>query len=814
MTVERLLQIHVAVLAALGTLLLGMGQRDPVLPILSIFAAATSVYFTDAVRWFVLNRTLGNIAALLAVMLSSFQFWTIESEQQLLAIANLLVYLQLILLYQQKNPTRYWEIAVLSLLQVVVAAALNLGFEFGVLLVIYMLTAFSALALFFVYREALQYCEPEADASTAATPPRKRSLRRQLLGDPVQLTPLTPQSTFADGLMGWDFARNVTALGVMTLVFTVVLFFSVPRTSNAVWQGHGEGASQTGFSNGEISLNERSQIRQSDEVVMRVVFRKPDSAEPLMVSGEPYFYGTVLTHYTTEGGVSRWSNPNTGRGNSLRSPPAGAEITYQETVLNTANEQILFAAPAAFASDLMSNDAKRQLRFDWRSGQLRRRGDDADSRTFSYSVATTGFKGNWQLPVTQHQIPADILAESPFAAQQLLAEKESWLLAIDRERFPELIAKAEKVLAGANLKSNERVVAARLLQDHFRTPDAYRYTLDFSKIPRTPGVDPIEDFIGNHRTGHCEYFASALCLMLRSQGIPARICVGYKGGEYNSVGGYYWIKQLHAHAWVEAYLEKDQIPNGAIPPNLITETGGWLRLDPTPASDGNDQLAIGVSMLARLGDAMDYMQLLWDDYVLGLNSERQKKSIYAPLGDRAASVLGGMLDTRTWQEKIESTAKSLGLSDGKQIFSWRGGVAASIISAALVLLYQLLAFAVRSLRRWWQARVSASHAPQRKVVEFYQRLESLLAQLEIRRQPQQTQREFAAVASQQLALRSADGVATLPGEVVDAFYRVRFGETALDEPTASGIEQALARLADFVTQGQASSTSPPTSRTV
>lgn len=800
MTVERLLQIHVAILAALGTLLLGMGQREPVLPILSIFAAATSVYFTDTIRWFVMSRTFGNIAALGAVLMSSFQFWTIASDQQLLAIANLLVYLQIILLYQQKNSTRYWEIAVLSLLQVVVAAALNLGFEFGVLLVLYMLTAFSALSLFFVYREGVHYCAADVAPLPLPLGTKKRSLRRQLLGDPLQFGSVTPQTSFADGLMGWNFARNLTALGFMTLLFTVVLFFSVPRTSNAVWQGQ-DGGLQTGLPT-EVTLNERSEIRQSEEVVMRVTFRQPGSDEPMMIAGDPYFYGTVLTHYAMDAGVSRWSNPNTGKAEALAPPPPFSEITYQETVLNTAGQQVLLSAPAVFASDLMLEENLKKLRYDWRSGQLRRRGDEASTRTYSYAIASTGFKGNWQLPVTQHQVTAEAAARSPKLAEQLQAEKNAWLLAIDRERFPTLIAKAEKVLGGSNLAPTERVVAARLLQDHFRTPDAYSYTLDFSKIPRTKDVDPIEDFVANHRTGHCEYFASALCLMLRSQGIPARMVVGYKGGEYNSVGGYYWVRQLHAHAWVEAFLEKDQIPEGAIPMHLVSDTGAWLRLDPTPASDDAEQLAMGVNMLARLGDAMDYVQLLWDDYVLGLNSERQKKSIYTPLGDRAASMIGGMFDMQLWQEQLERLAQSFGINDRGQVFSWRGGLAASLLTATLYLLYQGTASAYRAIRGWWQRRRVRALTPKRKVIEFYERLERLLAQIGIRRNVHQTQREFARTASLQMGGLGpeAAALATLPAQVVDAFYRVRFGEVALDETQASAIEQSLTQLTEYVTR--------------
>ena len=83
-----------------------------------------------------------------------------------------------------------------------------------------------------------------------------------------------------------------------------------------------------------------------------------------------------------------------------------------------------------------------------------------------------------------------------------------------------------------------------------------------------------------HKEGHCEYFAGALAMMLRSQGIPARVAIGFKGGEWNSLGMYYQVQQFHAHAWVEVLLRGDQIPQGALTKD---EPGGtaWLILDPT-----------------------------------------------------------------------------------------------------------------------------------------------------------------------------------------------------------------------------------------
>ena len=122
---------------------------------------------------------------------------------------------------------------------------------------------------------------------------------------------------------------------------------------------------------------------------------------------------------------------------------------------------------------------------------------------------------------------------------------------------------------------------ARRLESHLI--DNYTYTLDF--VGRSPD-NPIEDFLFRYRSGQCEYFASSMVLMLRSQGIPARLVTGFLGGEYNPFEGYYIVRDNNAHAWVEAYLA------GA----------GWRIFDPTPpagrpAAGGEGALAAGAAGL-------------------------------------------------------------------------------------------------------------------------------------------------------------------------------------------------------------------------
>jgi len=579
------------------------------------------------------------------------------------------------------------------------------------------------------------------------------------------------------------------------MVFTVVLFFSVPRTTNAVWQGSAEGQAQVGFSQ-EVDFNERGQIRQSDEVVMRVTFRKEGSDKPIMIAGDPYFYGTVLGTHDRHRGRSRWTILDTYHNSArhLTTPPSGVSTMRMDIVLNPLEQPNLFYAPPMYMVPGVPQAEADDLHFDWKSGELTRPRQAGSNRAYAYSLATTGFRDNWQLPVSPH---------ARVSQEQLEHELNKLLEINGPERFPQLMATADRIIQSANVEPDEVVVKARLLQDHFRTPNAYNYTLDFTKVPRSPDVDPLEDFVANHHTGHCEYFAGALCLMLRSQGIPARIVVGYKGGEFNSVGGYYWVRQLHAHAWVEAYLTPDQIPPGTLDGESI-ESGAWLRLDPTPVAEDPAELALGVGLLARVGDAMDYVQLLWDDYILGLNSERQQKTIFKPLTTRATSALS-VFSPQQVREALDGVMETLGLekTTTDRWFSWRAGVAGSVIAAIILLLGQ----GATALWRLWRQRSARQQrtqaAPPRRVIEFYQRLERLLEELGIERQPHQTQREFALAAGDQLASLSGtnEPVSDLPLQIVEAFYRVRFGQLGLTQQQAEAIDAALGRMQSLQSDG-------------
>lgn len=103
----------------------------------------------------------------------------------------------------------------------------------------------------------------------------------------------------------------------------------------------------------------------------------------------------------------------------------------------------------------------------------------------------------------------------------------------------------------------------------------YRYTLQAPPVPR--GADAVDDFLFTSRQGSCEAFASAMVVLLRAAGVPARLVTGYTTGTYNFLTGYYEVYNSDAHAWVEVYLPR----------------AGWVEFEPTPGFTSPADLPAG-----------------------------------------------------------------------------------------------------------------------------------------------------------------------------------------------------------------------------
>jgi len=84
----------------------------------------------------------------------------------------------------------------------------------------------------------------------------------------------------------------------------------------------------------------------------------------------------------------------------------------------------------------------------------------------------------------------------------------------------------------------------------------------------TPGeYDDLDEFLFRRRAGFCGHYAASFATLMRLAGIPARVVVGYLGGEYNDLGHFFLVRQSDAHAWCEVWLAEN----------------GWTRVDPTSA---------------------------------------------------------------------------------------------------------------------------------------------------------------------------------------------------------------------------------------
>ena len=156
------------------------------------------------------------------------------------------------------------------------------------------------------------------------------------------------------------------------------------------------------------------------------------------------------------------------------------------------------------------------------------------------------------------------------------------------------------------------------------------YSLQLGR--RDPARDPIEDFLFDHKSGHCEYFASAAAILLRAAGVPTRYVNGFLGGEWNAIGGHVTVRQNRAHAWVEAYLDDF----------------GWMRVDATPPGRAAGEMG-------KLGQILDSVELAWGRWILGYDLGHQLdlarafgRGLGVGGGNRRAAGAGAGTSRRRW----------------------------------------------------------------------------------------------------------------------------------------------------------------------
>ncbi|MBL8679658.1 MAG: DUF3488 domain-containing protein [Myxococcales bacterium] len=180
------------------------------------------------------------------------------------------------------------------------------------------------------------------------------------------------------------------------------------------------------------------------------------------------------------------------------------------------------------------------------------------------------------------------------------------------DRAPLDEASARRYLQLPDVSPEFRALASRLTSEHSTAIDkanavaqhlrSFRYTLDIE----SGGADrPVEHFLFRSRAGHCEYFSTAMALLLRASGVPTRNVTGFLGGTFNRYGRFYAIRQGDAHSWVEVFDPRY----------------GWLTFDPTPPA--REAAAPTTGLLSEVDAVIEAMRARWRRYVVGFDLSTQ-----------------------------------------------------------------------------------------------------------------------------------------------------------------------------------------------
>lgn len=308
-----------------------------------------------------------------------------------------------------------------------------------------------------------------------------------------------------------------------------------------------------------------------------------------------------------------------------------------------------------------------------------------------------------------------------------------------RSQPMELLARS---IASSQKSTIDRVLAVR---NYLQTN--YNYTT--TGLPMSQG-DPVSEFLFVKKSGHCEYFATSMVLLLRYLEIPARLVNGFREGEFNRIGGFYMVRNSDAHSWVEAYVG-----------------GQWIPFDPSPIQDTTGGDSLGAWLNPRR--ILDSINFFWDRYILIFSGQDQIDALY-DIRDRYQEIRGKFrknhsLDTNDWYSSLSRF--------WVQNRTALAGSLAGIVPAA----YAVLLWARR------RRRIEVSRTP----VLFYQEMLSILEKKGFTRESHNTPSEFVRAIEKAIPGDKQDGIRQL----TDLFYRARYGNYRLTSADHQKIQQSL-----------------------
>ncbi len=793
-TVEKAIKLILLLLVLTSGLLLGLSLKQYNLVTIAIFAAISGHIITDRLRWFRLDGTLANIASMIILVIAMRDFLPEDSTGKLVAVAHLLIYLQSLLMFQEKTPRLVWQILTLSLLQIVIAAIFSMNLESSVLFISYFLLAGITLALQLFYKNNREMVRINQNSARKGL----RYLQQKNEADETLIF-FDPDRRSVGGLK--PLMNHLLIWFVISLAFTLVMFNLLPRDTQPWLTGNRIDVAAVS-PNKSVDLMNRDQIQQSFQMVFRVNFEDLRTGQPLTTYDPPYFRGIALSHLVVEDGYTNWRAPH-----DRVSPMHYRDLNFHSPLFRPVRQRI------------KAEENRHPLIYSMMPATLMETSPDSIEYCFEISALTRcRINSKLELAPYSYDLVSYLnddglwLDSWPYisngsAFRNLpMAEdpaEEAWLTLHHPERYPTIVGLGEQIareVRSLNPKASRQDLC-KAMEAYFLEPDRFQYTLDFREVPRNEALDPNEDFVRNYRSGHCEMFASALTLMLRSQNIPARLVTGFHGGDKSTLSDELIVRGSHAHAWVEAYLAPEDCTDEMLTNGGAGDEGAWLRLDPTPPSANVNSPGVGT-------DAIELARTLWQDYVLGMNVDTMR-SHSGELNDHLYSLFQ-MLPIEGWDSAMIQLDESVKSRTFQLIMG-------TLVVAPPLLMWLFIVYSnfratkrsgpsKKSLRRWIANALSylspslaqwvlsgsdTSHTHTR----FYSRMLKILLTHGLERAPHQSHRDFAKQVGQTYAHHPmTDMISSVVYEVSEIFNEVRFGRKPIPEDLRTQIELCLDEL--------------------
>jgi|GEM_PF-1199107 len=418
-----------------------------------------------------------------------------------------------------------------------------------------------------------------------------------------------------------DFRSMLIATGFICTVIGSVVFVILPRNigMQAFGQWGDSNGSVSGFSD-SVELGRPGLISQSSTPVLDLTVTDTDG-QNIGSSNSPAIYlrGAVLNSYTDGNWESSLSMRNP-LSNRIRLVPGNTSLVSRNDIAEREWDRQLDISVRS------TGNGPRLLFTPWKTVEFRT-GNEPMRIGLSFErglFLRDGIGGRIDYVARSKNVEFNNIDFTSFVSRNEVLETMV---------EPEVAQLARDIVSQGGVNPDpflrpiaDDITAVRLIENHLRTQ--YSYTLDSQPVPN--GEDATKWFLFERKTGHCEYYASALTLMSRSIGIPARLITGYVASDFNEVTGQYVVRESNAHAWIEAEIAP----------------GEWRTFDGTPPQDFHELHQPDPTFWRSVNKMYESLEFLWVRSVVAYDSNSQKSIMGNPSTDLGLSSFGESLLNR------------------------------------------------------------------------------------------------------------------------------------------------------------------------